>query len=193
MAKVENCLVHLIGLPGVGKLTIARELASALPAKLMDNHASNNMVFSLLGLARDQNIPEAAWVEVRKIRAAVLNTIATLAPRSDNYIFTNALYGEDEKDQRVIAQVRSTIEAREGTYVPVVITCDATEHRSRYTNTQRQEKLKPTDGEILDVILAEGEQPLRQKLASELELDVTNLTPAQAAQAIRTHIESLSL
>jgi len=191
MALAKNALVHLIGLPGVGKLTIARELASALPAHLMDNHASNNLVFSLLNIPRDQSIPEAAWVEVRKIRAAVLNTITTLAPRDDNYIFTNALYGEDEKDLRVIEQVRSTIEARDGHYIPVVITCDSAEHRARYTNTQRHEKLKPTDGKILDDILAEGEQPLRQKHANASEIDVTHLTPAQAAAAIKAHAEQV--
>lgn len=192
MALVQNCLVHLIGLPGVGKLTIARELASALPAHLVDNHASNNLIISLLDIARDQSIPEAAWVEVRKVRAAVLNTISTLAPREANYIFTNALYGDDEKDLRVIEQVRGTIEARGGTYVPVVITCDTEEHRTRYTNTQRHEKLKPTDVKILDGIFAGDDQPLRQKLPTELELDVTSLTPAQAAQAIRTHLEGLA-
>jgi len=42
-------LVHLLGPAGVGKLTIARELAPVLKARAVDNHWINNPILGLLG------------------------------------------------------------------------------------------------------------------------------------------------
>lgn len=189
MALARNCLVHLIGLPGVGKLTIARELASALPAHLIDNHSINNLVFPLMHADKGQPISEEMWVEIRKIKAAVMAVITNLAPREDNYIFTNVLLENKENDLKAADRIRTAIEARDGRYVPVILTCAKDEHMNRYTQPQRQERLKPTDKAYYERLHPDGQQPLRQNLPYQFELDVTNLSPAQAAAAIKAHAE----
>lgn len=191
MALAKNCLVHLIGLPGVGKLTIARELASALPAHLIDNHSINNLVFPLMHVDKGKLVSEEVWVEIRKIKAAVLAVLTNLAPREDNYIFTNVLMESDENDHKAAARTRAAIETRDGLYVPIILTCAKDEHFTRYSQPTRRERLKLTDKNYYERMHEEGEQPLRQKLATELEIDVTSLTPAQAAAAIKTHVEKV--
>lgn len=191
MVLAKNCLVHLIGLPGVGKLTIARELASALPAHLIDNHSINNLVFPLLHVGKGGAVKEEAWVEIRKIKAAVLAVMTDLAPREDNYIFTNVLLESDEDDHKAAERTRRAIEAREGKYIPIVLNCEPEEHLSRFTQPTRRERLKMTDKVHYDRLHAGNEQPLRQKLPYEFELDVTKLSPAQAAQTIKAHVEAV--
>ncbi len=191
MALATNCLVHLIGLPGVGKLTIARELAGALPAHLVDNHAINNLIFPLMHVNKGKLVGEETWSEIRKIRAVVLNVITALAPREDNYIFTNALYGSDAGDLAMAQRVREAIEARDGTYIPVVLTCAPDEHLARFTEPTRRERMKMTNKKHYDSIYAVQEEPLRQNLPHEHELDVTALTPAEAAAAIKVHVEKV--
>lgn len=40
--------IVLIGFPGVGKLTIAKELSAMVSAKIVDNHWVNNPILRLL-------------------------------------------------------------------------------------------------------------------------------------------------
>ncbi|MGO7427595.1 chloramphenicol phosphotransferase, partial [Rhizobium ruizarguesonis] len=50
-----SVFVLLLGFPGVGKLTIARELGSLISAKIVDNHWFNNPILRLLD--EDQTAP----------------------------------------------------------------------------------------------------------------------------------------
>ncbi|TIR45067.1 MAG: chloramphenicol phosphotransferase, partial [Mesorhizobium sp.] len=45
---VQSVFVLLLGFPGVGKLTIARELVTALSGQVIDNHWINNPILALL-------------------------------------------------------------------------------------------------------------------------------------------------
>lgn len=56
---VQNVFVLLLGFPGVGKLTIARELGMARPARVIDNHWINNPILGLLADDGRSKLPEA--------------------------------------------------------------------------------------------------------------------------------------
>jgi hypothetical protein len=56
-SEYKNCIIHLIGFAGVGKLTIAREIVSKTNAKLVDNHLINNPILSIIKAADI----EAGW------------------------------------------------------------------------------------------------------------------------------------
>lgn len=71
---VENVFVLLLGFPGVGKLTIARELGTALSGQVIDNHWINNPILALLADDGRRTLPDAVWEQTAKVRQAVLDT-----------------------------------------------------------------------------------------------------------------------
>jgi len=44
---MDNTIIYLLGHEGVGKYTIAKEIVTMTSARLVDNHAINNLIFSL--------------------------------------------------------------------------------------------------------------------------------------------------
>lgn len=66
-------LIHLNGLPGVGKLTIARNLHPLLGGHLLDNHVVYNPAFSLCELRSP-----AFYEMVRSIRNVAYEYAATI-------------------------------------------------------------------------------------------------------------------
>ena len=62
--ELSNVVVYLVGFASTGKLTIARELAPMLNAKVVDNHWVNNPIFGLLETDGKTKLPDAVWDRV---------------------------------------------------------------------------------------------------------------------------------
>src|SRR5260221_705044 len=105
---LENVFVYLIGFAGVGKLTTARGLAGLMNARVVDNHWINNPIFGLIDRDRGAPLPASVWEQTRKVRTAVLETIATLGAPHANFILTNSLAEEDPEDRKIYDAVRMT-------------------------------------------------------------------------------------
>ncbi|GLR60602.1 hypothetical protein GCM10007919_53310 [Rhizobium indigoferae] len=73
--------VLLLGFPGVGKLTIAKELGSLLSAKIIDNHWFNNPILRLLDEDQTAPLPEGVWEYTGRVRQAVLDASPPIAAR----------------------------------------------------------------------------------------------------------------
>jgi MoxR-like ATPase len=64
--QLHNTIIYLIGIPAVGKYTVARAIGRLTGAKVVDNQLINLPVFSVLGydgtaarrLGADRNHPE---------------------------------------------------------------------------------------------------------------------------------------
>lgn len=191
--KIENTFIYLIGLPGVGKLTIAKELSKVLGAKLLDNHKINNLVLDL-ALPEDWRvIPEACWVETAKIRKILLDVIVNLAPREQNYILTNVLLEGDKEDFSIWEGYLDVANARGGRIIPIVLSCDEEEHLKRISSTGRRENFKMTDGEILKKMFSNGKVPFKPEHEARIHLDITHLTPVEACGKIIEYLRALSL
>lgn len=79
--------IVLIGFPGVGKLTIAKELSAMVSAKIVDNHWVNNPILRLLDEDGTAPLPKGIWEFTGRFRQTVLDAITAYAP-SANFIFT---------------------------------------------------------------------------------------------------------
>jgi hypothetical protein len=112
-------VIYLVGFASTGKLTIARELASLLKAKIADNHWVNNPIFGLLETDGKTKLPEAVW----NLVDAVHDTIATLSPREWNFIFTHAGCEDEPGDHEIFASILNVAERRRALRIPVRLTC----------------------------------------------------------------------
>ena len=142
IAAKSGWIICLLGFPGVGKLTIARELARRVEAIVIDNHWINDPVLRLLPKS-DMAVPEGVWPQVAKVREAVLETIATLAPREHNFIFTYAGANEDPADRGAFEQYRDVATRRAARFIAVRLLCSEDELVQRIQSPERRGR-KPT-------------------------------------------------
>jgi hypothetical protein len=91
-------VIYLLGYPGVGKYTIATEIAAMTGAVVVDNQLINHPVLTLLDWDGVSMLPPEIWRPIGQIREAVLAVLEDVAPRSISYVLTNALEDGPEGD-----------------------------------------------------------------------------------------------
>lgn len=178
--------ILLIGFPGVGKLTIARELQSLSSAKVIDNHWFNNPVLRLLDDDGTGHLPEGIWDYTGRIRQTVLDAIAEYTGPSANFIFTHAGRDGDQRSLRTYQQFDDAAQRCGAVLVPVRLLCDEDELARRISMPARRNDLKATDAQ------ASRERSRRDKVFdpkhhNTLVLDVTSTPPPESAAAIWQH------
>lgn len=105
--------IVLMGFPGVGKLTIAKELSAMVSAKIFDNHWVN-----MLDEDGTAPLPKGIWEFTGRVRQTVLDAITAYAP-SANFIFTHAGLEGDEWSLRTFEQIAGAAEGCDAVLVPV--------------------------------------------------------------------------
>ncbi|MBX5201355.1 AAA family ATPase [Rhizobium sp. NZLR1] len=178
--------IVLIGFPGVGKLTIAKELSAIVSAKIVDNHWINNPILRLLDEDGTAALPNGVWEFTGRVRQAVLDAITAYTP-SANFIFTHAGLAGDERSLRTFRQIANAAEACEAVLVPVRLLCDEEELARRVSKPERRDKLKSTD------VAASRHRSRRARVfeplhLNTLTLDVTSASPEKTATVIHDHI-----
>ncbi|KAG5755256.1 hypothetical protein H9Q69_005509 [Fusarium xylarioides] len=183
------CFVYINGYPGIGKLTIARELQQLLPdSKVYHNHLLIDPVEALV----ERSSP--GYHEMRTgLRRYVLNEIATSEYTKDKtWIFTDAreasAAGElGAKDYEAATRKRGV------SFILIVLECEIEENIRRAINPARSQNVdaKLTDETILRPIL-EDETIYRFGYENELVLDVTKLSSKEAALRIKEHVDRLA-
>lgn len=168
-------IIYLIGKPGCGKYTIAQEICKH-GFILCDNHLVNNPIFSLLNYNK---IPDYGWQSVDLIRKAVLDFLSR--HKQGNYILTNVLCETDE-DRHIYKQVEQMAIKRGSDFIPIKLAISPEENLRRIIQSERRNKWKSVNPADISP---------KQKLINipySLELDVTNLSPNEAARRIISQI-----
>lgn len=191
MTLLKNTIIHLIAFPGVGKLTIAKEICNQGGCVLFDNHASNNLIISMLDLKPKERIPEDAWLHIYKIRRTVLDAMVDLASPDKNFVLTNVFTRNEPDTRGWITSVEAVANKRGAVFLPVRLLCSPEEHRARITSEGRAEKLKMTSDHALDSWHAEDEV-YDPGHPNTFTLDVTHLKPDESAGIILKRAEELS-
>ena len=185
---MKNTMVYLIGYAGTGKYTIAKEIAVLTGAVIVDNQLINNPVFSVVAADRKTPLPAAVWPKIESIRRIVLDTVAELAPPEANFLFTNELYEGKPMDRRWYEDVAILATKRNALLVPVILRCEPEEVYRRVTSPERAVRFKETSADRTRENIHTFKL-LRIDHPNCLELEITHLSPIQAAQAILTHVE----
>lgn len=189
---MKNTIIYLIGYAGTGKYTIAREIVALTGVVMVDNHLINNPVFSVVGVDGIKPLPAGVWEKIAGIRRIVLDTVAELASPEASFIFTNELFEGQSVDRLLFEEIADLAAKREGLFVPVILRCEPEELYRRVASPERAVRFKLRNADwtresIRAYSLLHVDHPNR------LELDVTNLSPIEAAQAIIAYVEKKSL
>lgn len=180
----NTCIIYLIGRPGTGKYTIAKELEK-FGFIVCDNQLINNPIFTLLNYDGFSKIPEIGWNAIGQIRTAVFDFIAI--EQQHNYVLTNCLY-EDEGDRKCYLQVESMAFKRGALFIPIKLLISEEEHLRRITEPSRRTRWKSIDPQ--DVFQT---KPLITINHPHLfELDVSVLSATQTAEKILNHMQRLT-
>lgn len=126
-----------------------------------------------------------------EVRERVLTAIAELSPPGWSFVFTNVILAGDPRKEATVAALRSLAAGRGGRYVPVVLTCSVDEHRRRIAAPGRAERQKWTDADAVQAHVADRPLDPPDDL-SRLDLDITDRSPDDAAQAILAHLTTLA-
>ncbi len=170
-------IIVLNGYPGVGKLTIGRELITMISGRLLDIHTVYNVGFALT----EFKSPEF-FAAVEKIETIAHDLIRTLPPEVP-VVLTTVLAGTsdwgDAEWQRIVQ-----LGHERGPLLVVHIHCDLDENIRRIEAPGRGAKRKPRDGDMARRNHARGETLAGIDEANLLRLDVTGLSSTEAATEI---------
>jgi len=174
-------IIYLIGKPGTGKYTIAKELSKS-GYIICDNQLINNPIFALLQYDGFSKIPEFAWEAIYYIRNNVFDFI-TKEPLN-NYILTNVLE-ENVGDHNLFKQVEEMASKRNSLFMSVKLLISEEENKKRINTPERALRYKS--------LRVEGNAELINIThPNMLEMDVSDLTAVAAAEKILEHINKLN-
>lgn len=189
---MRAAIVHLIGPPAAGKLTIGRALADQAETVgrrvvVLDNHHTNNVIFSVMEVDGIRALPDAVWDHILQVRAAVLAAIEELSPPEWSFVFTNVLAEHDPLDHQLVQDLQTLATTTDRRFVPVHLTCDPDELARRATNPDRRERMKWVDAAAISAFAANVTM-LRVPSADAVDIDTTTRPPAESAALILEHL-----
>ena len=183
---MRNTIIYLIGFAGTGKYTVAREICKQIDAKLIDNHYINNPIFNLVKTDGKTPLPETVWGKIKLVRKAILETITELSSPKDNFVFTNQLRESDPDDKFIYEAIAQTARRRNSHFIPVRLSCALEENKKRITNQERAKRHKTMHAQHA-VNNHTQEALLKINHSNRLDLDITAISPQDAASTILQH------
>jgi gluconate kinase len=177
-------IVHLNGWPGVGKKTIGAILAQRLGARFIHNHTLHDVAIACAGIGDPER-----WPLYEKVRAAAYTALAE-RPTGEHFVMTNALCTHAPREIEAWRHVVNLAMRRGVPLIPVVLEADPAENLRRVQTAERQ-GAKLSDPTVLQSLFHEDsiQKPAVPEL---LVLDVTSLSPEEAAARIEAHLAGLS-
>ena len=170
-------LVFIYGPPGAGKLTVARELARLTGYRLFDNHVSIDCARSVF----DFGTPPF-WRVVRIIR----DTVFEEAAAHDTSLVFTYVYGHPQ-DMPHVERMCGLFEARGGRALLVRLVCEREELERRLTRPERAETGKLASLGVLRELSERMDLFSPVPGRESLEIDNTELAPAEVARLIARH------
>lgn len=173
-------LIVLYGAPGVGKLTVAQELAKLTGYKVLHNHLTVDLVTAIFPFGSDQQTRLTTEFRLTMIHEAALAGVPGV-------IFT-MVYGAGNDDAH-FKDIIDTVESAGGTVAPVLLVCAIDTLRKRLGEESRAKFGKIRDVKILDSLMSEEDFDIPYPDAKGLMIDTTVRSPGEVALQIREYLE----
>lgn len=170
-------LVFIYGPPGVGKLTVAEELARAAGYKLFDNHVSIDCVRPVFDFGTR---PFGRLLD--RVRLA---TFEEAAREGVSLVFT--FVHANPQDTPFVERVCEAVEPRGGRVCLVRLTCDKNVLERRLPAPGRERRGKIASPDTLRDIAQRYDIFSPVPGRESLSIDNTDLSPAEAAARIVAH------
>jgi shikimate kinase len=173
-------LVFLYGPPGVGKLTVAKELSKLTGYKVFHNHATIDMVKCVF------NFDTAIfWDFVNRYRLELLEAAAR---ENVPGLITTLVYCKDPADETwFLRDVIAAIEPHGGEVLFVRLTCDFEELKRRLKSPTRRAYNKMTKITQLRQMMQQTNIFADVPYARNLTIDNTKLSARKTAAQIAQH------
>jgi hypothetical protein len=182
-------IIHLNGWPGAGKLTVGRELAGMLGARLLDNHTLHNVAAALCDRGT-----AAYWELYGKVRTLAYDRLREL-PMTETAVMTNALTREAPHEVEAWQEVLRLVADRGDILIAVTLLCEPEENLWRVQQAERRLFRKLTDPRPLAEWLQSGSWSLEFGEGSDhqLTIDNTTLSAAATAERILVHLREIGV
>lgn len=168
-------LIFLHGLPGVGKLTVARELSKLTGFKVFHNHLTVDLLLSVFEFGSPQfvELREKIWLDVFSEAAEA---------KLDGLIFTFAFERTVRGD--FIQRVRSAVESAGGEVIFIKLDCSERDLEQRLTNPEREAFGKLNSVDQFRELRGAGAFVHPETPPDRLVLDTTELSATATAAKI---------
>ena len=188
---MQPTMFSLIGMPAVGKYTVAKELAAITGARLVDNHSIANVIFNLIAVDGVTPLPPGTFSHVGRVRATVMDMIADVAPRDLSYVFTIVLAGNNPAEQVIFDRMVEVAGLRGSLFVPVLLSCRTEELIERAATDSRIQRMKLIDP-LKIAEMNDGLPQFETDHPNTLRLDTSDSPPEETARRILDWAESIT-
>ena len=172
-------LYLIYGLPGVGKLAVARELSRLRPGyRLFHIHMLADMLEPLFGFDGRGFIELRNRIWPMVIEQAVADGLPGLIT---TFVFERSL------PESMVPDVRDRVIEKGGAVRFVHLVCERAENERRLASPERARFKKMTSADTFNRILKSGHFLTPSGLGDTLTLDTTHMSAAQAADRIARH------
>ncbi len=186
----SNCIVLIMGLPGVGKQTVGEALILQTNFKLV-----SDWITPILKLMGDDEhvmweLDEKGWQKLNEADDLILATITDVCPKDGSYIIPQMMFAEDPYHQIFYDKVLSVVEKRQAHFFPIRLLCDEEPLAQRVQAENRKQSLKTRDPELSRRRSSE-QKVFHSQHANEISIDNTQKTPDDVAKIIIEHIHTV--
>jgi hypothetical protein len=174
-------LIFLYGLPGTGKLTVARELGAVTGWGVFHNHLAVDLLLAVFPFASPEfvELREQIWLSLIEVAAA---------GRTPGLIFT--FNPENSVRQTFIDAVQAAVAKHDGSIDFVEILCDQAVLEARLDTPNRREMKKLLSVELFGELRGHGVFDSPQMPQPRLRVDTTRQSAFESAAEI---VKSLGL
>lgn len=168
-------LIFIYGSPSVGKLTVAKELASKTGYKLFHNHLTVDLVRSLFEYGSEQAVRLSSKFRLEMFAEAA-------KAKLPGVIFTY-VYAKDLDDEPV-KEIVDTVERAGGNILFVLLKTEKSELLKRVKGESRRVYTKIHNPEELEELLEKYDMASPVPYKESLVIDNTKLSPSETANKI---------